>query len=187
MIFPDLKTLSLFGMLFLPGAGMAAQAADLETLVHRSPFSPAPGSVGGAKTEEPESLEFRGLVVDERGTTYSLFDAAAKRSYWVKEGGRGAIRFKAFDAEECVLEVEQNGRALTLPLKSATIATATAPAAVSPARNENRPIRIISRPAAEGSRIIKIAEQLRQRRAERQAATAGRREADAPAVPNPGF
>lgn len=187
MIFPDLKILKSFGLLFLLGTGTGAAAADLQTLVSHSPFAPAP-ELAAAKTEAtPETLEFRGLVVDERGTTYSLFDVAAKRSYWVREDGKGSIRFKAFDAEECVLEVEQDGRALTLPLKSATIATAAIPAAAAPDRIEvRRPGRIVSRPAptsADGARILKIAEQVRQRRAERQAA-AGRLPT---AVPNPGF
>ncbi len=188
MIFPDLKTLKLFGVFFLLGIGADAMAADLQTLVDRPPFSPAPGSAAAKTEAAPETLEFRGLVVDERGTTYSLFDVAAKRSYWVREDGKGSIRFKAFDAEECVLEVEQNGQALTLPLKSATIATAAVSPPTPPVR-AGRPVRILSRPApvsAEGARIMKIAEQVRQRRAERQAA-ARRRQTAGAAASNPGF
>ena len=199
MISPVFKTLRPFGVLFLLDAtGAGAGAADLQTLVNHSPFTP-PATLAETKPEAPETLEFRGLVVDERGTTYSLFDVAAKRSYWVREGGRGAIRVKAFDAEECVLEVEQNGKALTLPLKSATIATSAAvaatPVAAAPGagmpgdRGGRRPVRTTRLPAvaAGDNRLQKIAEQVRQRRAARLTAAGGNKTPAPGPAATPGF
>lgn len=162
------------GVFFLIGFGVCGvlRAADLDALAARSPFA-SPAIAGAIKPQEPDALEFRGLVVDERGTTYSLFDVNAKRSYWVREGGKGLIRVKNFDPEECLLEVEQNGRTLTLPLRSAAIAT-SAPVpvpAVARVRVRRRDSVVILPAVTENDpRAERIAAEVRRRRAARLAA-----------------
>jgi hypothetical protein len=100
-------------------------AMDLTTLVERSPFAP-PGTVGGEQTqaEVPSTLEFRGVVRDGGGLSFSVFDATANRGYWLREGQDGqAIEVRQYLAQENRLEVVHQGRPLTLELKRAAIQT----------------------------------------------------------------
>ncbi|MBC8011109.1 MAG: hypothetical protein H7067_13555, partial [Burkholderiales bacterium] len=114
-----------FGYLFLLTASLCAtglSAMDLQTLVDRSPFAPpASAAAASGPAEQPGTLEFRGIVVDEQGTSYSVFDATASRGYWLREGVDGPIRFKSYNSQETQLEVEQNGRPVKLQMKRATI------------------------------------------------------------------
>lgn len=155
---------------------------DLNTLVERSPFAPPGAKSVEAESAAPSQLEFRGIAADDNGTLFSVYDLAANRGYWVREGGDGVIAVKTFDPAENRLVVEQGGRTLTLSLKRALIqagATGTVAATPSPG---NAPSgsnnRTAANPAADAQRLEAVAAEVRRRRALRNAA-----QPSAPATP----
>jgi hypothetical protein len=163
-------------------AALSAQGMDLNTLVERSPFAPP-----GSKNAEPENvapsqLEFRGIAADDNGTLFSVYDLAANRGYWVREGGEGAITVKTFNTADNQLVVEHGGRTLALSLKRASIQAGAAPAIAaiptpgnaSPGSNN----RTTANPAADAQRLEAVAAEVRRRRALRNAA-----QTTAPATP----
>lgn len=183
-LFPSL--VKPFGYLILLGLGTVSVAGlgamDLQTLVDRSPFSPPKSAVAESGTQDqPGTLEFRGMVVDAAGTSYSVFDVTASRGYWLKEGGDGAIRVKSYSAQDNQLEVEQNGKPVKLQLKRATI-QAGAPMVAAPApRPPSQPGmpqpgggpgvgRPTGEPGADARRLEAVAAEVRRRRALRNAA-----------------
>lgn len=184
-IFP-MKPLALkvFGLACLVTAGAgAARAVDLQTLVDRSPFSP-PGMSGEnpAANEIPPTLEFRGMVTDEGGTAYSIFDTSTNKGRWVRaEDSNSPVQVKGFDPVSNTLEIEQNGRPVKLSLKRSTIQAGQSMAAMTP----NAPAQIPGNPAmpgevrrpdstADARRLEAVAAEVRRRRALRNAANANR-------------
>ncbi len=159
---------------------------DLQTLVDRSPFAPPGGPASTEAPPEAGTLEFRGVVVDESGTAYSVFDATANRGYWVREGGDGPIRVKSYNSQDNLLEIDQNGRSVKLQLKRATIQTgaAIAVSAPRPGNNQARPPQPggspSANPAADARRLEAVAAEVRRRRALRNA-TATQQPPPAPA------
>lgn len=157
--------------LWLIASTLPLAAIDLQTLVNRSPFAPPQASVDTVSVAEPGTLEFRGMVVDEAGTAYSVFDATANRGYWLRDGADGPFRVKNYNAQDSLLEIEQNGRPVKLQLKRATIQAGTAVVAAprptgqpgTPAVNPNAP--------ADARRLEAVAAEVRRRRALRNAAT----------------
>lgn len=172
-----------FLLLLLPLSGAPLAAADFTTLLQRSPFAPAAGpklNTGEAATEQGP-LEFRGMAVDESGPAYSVFDTNQGRGFWIREGDQGPLRVLSFNASESLLEVEQNGQAVTLQLKKATLqnggapvpppVVAVKPGGQAPAVGPNNP---------DGRRLEAVAAEVRRRRALRAAAAA---KPAAPAAP----
>ena len=159
-------------------------AADLQTLVDRSPFGPSGAVAGTVPVAEAGTLEFRGMVVDQGGTAYSVFDASANRGFWLREGENGPIRIKSYQADDNILEVDQGGRAVKLQLKRATIqagaaiAMAPKPAVVNNAQPGGAaPAAAV---AADARRLEAVAAEVRRRRALRNAAANNQ---PAPATP----
>lgn len=189
-----------FGHFFLLGFGALSAAGlsamDLQTLVDRSPFSPPKSAVAdNGQQEQPGTLEFRGMVVDEAGTSYSVFDVSASRGYWVREGGDGPIRVKSYNSQDSQLEVEQNGKPVKLQLKRATIQNG-APMAVAAPRPPSQPGvpppgggPAVARPNGDGSadarRLEAVAAEVRRRRALRNAAANPAAAAQQPAAGQP--
>lgn len=179
------KTPGLLSLLVLALLAPRAPAADLQTLIARSPFAPAGGpqlNLGDAPAEQ-STLEFRGLVIDESGPSYSVFDASQSRGFWIREGGDGPLRVLSYNAQESLLEVEQNGRATKLQLKSASVQNGAAPAprpiaAVQPAGQPGA----VGPSNPDGRRLEAVAAEVRRRRALRNAAAA-KPAAEAPAPP----
>lgn len=170
--FFNVKPLGILLYLCFSLAHSAFAAMDLQTLVDRSPFAPPGTSAGGEAPVEPGTLEFRGVVVDETGTSYSVFDATANRGYWVSEGGDGPIQVKSYNAQDNILEITQNGRAVKLMLKRATIQAGAAMAlAVPRPANTNQTGAPAANPAADAGRLEAVAAEVRRRRALRSAAT----------------
>ncbi len=161
-------------LLVLALAGPALPAADLSTLLQRSPFAPLAGpqiNLGEAAAEQG-TLEFRGMAVDETGASYSVFDSAQSRGFWIREGDEGPLRVLSYNAQESLLEVEQNGRAVKLQLKRATLqngavavpqpVAAVQPGGQPPAVGQSNP---------DGRRLEAVAAEVRRRRALRNAAS----------------
>lgn len=178
------KTPSLYLLFGLATSCAGLAAVDLQTLVDRSPFSPPGLNLTNEPTVQPGTLEFRGMVVDSEGTAYSVFDVTASRGYWLREGVDGPFRVKSYNAQDSLLEIEQNGNPVKLQMKRATI-QAGAPIAATPrptnnqarpagatGNNANRPATNAD-PAADARRLEAVAAEVRRRRALRNAATTG--------------
>lgn len=181
-----------FGLACLLCAGAGAlRAVDLQTLIDHSPFSP-PGQTGENATAEPQgTLEFRGMVTDESGTAYSIFDTSTSKGRWLRpDDSNSAVQVKNFDAASNTLEVEQNGRPVKLPLKRATIQPGQAVAAMVPTAppptnpgNPGNPGEV-RRPdaGADARRLEAVAAEVRRRRALRNATKTQQGQPPAPAA-----
>ena len=167
-------------------SGLGLGAADLQTLIDRSPFAPPQAAAGdAAPPPEAASLEFRGLVTDETGTSYSVFDATANRGFWVREGDpQSQFTVKSYNAQDNLLEIEQNGKPIKLMLKRATTQSGSPVVAAAvprpgmpqpggaPAVNQNS--------AADTKRLEAVAAEVRRRRALRNAAANGQQQTPPP-------
>lgn len=172
-------------------AGSLFGAVDFQPLVDRSPFSAAAGAVNiGATEQQAGPLEFRGLVVDEQGTAYSIFDATTNKGSWLRaDEPNGIVQVKSYDEANSVLEVVQNGKPVKLTLKRATIQAGQSLAAMIPpaapaggGTPQQRPGEVKRDPAADAKRLESVAAEVRRRRALRNAAQPG---AAQPATPAP--
>ena len=172
-------------LLVLPLLGTVVLAADFGALIERSPFAPAAGpklNLGDAAGEQG-TLEFRGMAVDETGASYSVFDTTQSRGFWIREGGEGPLRVVSFDTKESLLEVEQNGRAVKLQLKRATVQNRALamPHPVAAGQPGGPPL-AVGQNNPDGRRLEQVAAEVRRRRALRNAA-AKPGEPGAPAQP----
>jgi hypothetical protein len=160
-------------------------AADLQSLLDRSPFAPPKDQTTGEKPEEQGMLEFRGMVQEGGEATYSVFDATTNRARWLRVGEGDSFKIKHFDASTNQLEVERQGKSLKLLLKRATIQTGSAVvAAPQPGGQPNaRP----GDPANDARRLETVAAEVRRRRALRSNPPPAQAPAPvpAPAAPNP--
>lgn len=163
-------------VLFCSGLGRAA--VDLQTLVDRSPFTPPGQGPDQAGAAEPQgTLEFRGMVTDESGTAYSIFDTSTNKGRWVRaDDSNASVQVKNFDAASNTLEIEQNGKPVKLPLKRATIqagqaVTAMVPNVPAPGATPGAPGAEARKPdaAADARRLEAVAAEVRRRRALRNA------------------
>lgn len=149
----------------------AAASVDLTTLATRSPFMPAAeAGVIGVAPEPVGTLEFRGVVVEPEGTFFSVFDATANRGYWLREGmSDGALRVTRYHSESGAIEIEQNGRAVTLELKQASTAISAKPVLTVSAPTAGHVRRTLrAQPSPEQiARMAQIAKEVRERRAQR--------------------
>jgi hypothetical protein len=168
------------------------RAVDLQTLVDRSPFSPPAQAADGTGTAEPQgTLEFRGMVTDTEGTSYSIFDTTTNKGRWVRaDDANSPVQVKGFDSANNTLEVEQNGKPVKLPLKRAVIQAGQPVSAMVPpmpapnaapanpaAANQNRPDG-----AGDARRLEAVAAEVRRRRALRNSANGTRQGQPAPAA-----
>ncbi len=182
--------LKALGLACALGAGSDGWCAvNLQTLLERSPFAPsgAAAAAAGPQTEQG-TLEFRGMVTDGGGTSYSVFDTTANKGRWVREGDdSGPFKVKGYDAVTNTLEIEQDGRATKLSLKRATI---QAGAPVAAMMNTPAPANGVAAPggdqkraepaAADARRLEAVAAEVRRRRALR---NAGKPQQGQPAPP----
>ena len=181
---------------------VTSRAVDLQTLVDRSPFAPTPQAGDASGSSEPQgTLEFRGMVTDAAGTSYSIFDTTTNKGRWVRaEDSNSPVQVKNFDAASNTLEIEQNGKPVKLPLKRAVIqAGQPITAMVAPAPSPNGPPQGVPAPgqggpqakpdaAADARRLEAVAAEVRRRRALRNTANGTRQgqpaaPAAAPAAP----
>lgn len=195
-LFP-MKSVALkaLGLVCALGAGAGGlRAANLQNLLERSPFAPsgAAAAAAGPQTEQG-TLEFRGMVTDGGGTSYSIFDTTANKGRWVREGDdTGPIKVKGYDAVTNTLEIEQDGRATKLSLKRVTIQAgapvaamlntpAPANAAAAPGGDQKR----AEPAAADARRLEAVAAEVRRRRALRNSAKPPQGQPTTPVPPPP--
>ncbi|MFI5336719.1 MAG: hypothetical protein ACHQ5A_08045 [Opitutales bacterium] len=160
--------------LLLGTAGLgAAETPSLDSLVANSPFAGQAGN-RGRKDAAATPLEFRGVLYEGSTAFFSLYEAATKQSAWVelKEGGLN-YTVKGYDPANSKLQVEYQGRTLTLPLVQAPkTARPMMPVAANPATPPANPggnPNLIP-PAPNPQLPAQIAEEIRRRRALRQQA-----------------
>lgn len=160
-------------------AGAQLRPGLLESLVHDSPFRPGQGGVASAEGGAGQ-FEFRGVVAEADGYSFSVYDAARREADWVKldEPG-GAVVARRYDPAKDTLTIEHNGQMLALNLKHAPVrplaAAPPAPVSPPPLPTTGAP----RTPAAgnappttnvqEAQRLQNIADEIRRRRALRQA------------------
>lgn len=167
----------VFGLLSVLVVSNAAVAVDLQTLIDRSPFAPPGQSAETAAPVAQGTLEFRGVVTDKEGTAYNIFDASTNKGSWVRADDENSpIKVRGYDAANGQLEVEQNGRPVTLTLKRATIQAGQPVAAMGnvPAPNNPNPagpaqVQRNGNGSADARRLEAVAAEVRRRRALRNA------------------
>jgi hypothetical protein len=167
------SSLSLFAAFALAPL-LHAEAPDLQNLIDHSPFS-APVAQGATDAAPVNSvLEFRGMVADADGTSYSVFDTTANKARWLKVGEGDSFKVKQFDSANNQLEVEQQGKVLKLPLKRITIQAGPAIVSAPPPNRQPQPrggpAAAPGDPAADANRLQTVAAEVRRRRAMRNTA-----------------
>jgi hypothetical protein len=117
--------------LALVAAGAVAAAfGQTSVLVVDSPFAPA-GTVPGAAAAKEQAYELAGSSVQGGDVLVCIFDREAKRSSWIPVGGTsGPIRVISYDSFRDRVVVTIAGDRRELALRTATIASTGAAAAV---------------------------------------------------------
>jgi hypothetical protein len=163
------------GLLLVVATGRAATPAtdSLSGLLQNSPFgTPATTT---ATPEAAKALEFRGVFVDRGEAFFSLYDSSTRVSRWVglKEEGNPFV-VRSYDAAKGEVQVDYQGRTLTLGLKQARVVASVAPPvpaagpAPPPAAAGVTPALAAGSQPDEAVRLAQIAEEIRRRRALRQ-------------------
>jgi hypothetical protein len=155
--------------------GLTASAvAKIST---ESPFVPKNGQVMEAQKEN-SPIELRGVMATSEGLMFGIYEPASQKGNWVKanETGNGYV-VKSFDSAKSSVAIEYQGRVQTLTLKEARFdgTVAAVPMAggaqVRPAVMPGGAPAVASNPAEEAKRLENVANEVRRRRAARQAAT----------------
>jgi hypothetical protein len=144
--------------------GLEAGAAD--ALAPTSPFLP-PSAVGAAAAENTP-LELRGILVDEGGYRFSVFDPVRHTGTWARlnEPGHDFV-IKAYDTARDLITLDYQGRILTVALRAAKV-TAVAPAAPAPGPGMSAGAVLNPTPADEVARFNRVKEEIARRRALRE-------------------
>jgi hypothetical protein len=69
--------------LIAAASGVLASAAIAGGLTGVSPFLPSDSAAAGAASEQPVSLELRGLMAGPEGALYCLYDTEKNRCFWL--------------------------------------------------------------------------------------------------------
>ncbi len=169
------KILTLLALSATLGLTLGRAASQLDSLLKDSPFGSAKSTQASDAGNQP--VEFRGVSEENGQVLFSIFDTATKRSRWVTlNDTSGDVVVKSYDAEAHTVALEQNGRTLSLTLKSGPkIAQQNIPPPMPPGLPgaNGTQGQIMPNGAARGpeaQRLQQIAEEIRRRRALRQQA-----------------
>jgi hypothetical protein len=145
-----------------------------------SPFVPKNGQVAAAPTENTP-IELRGVMSAPDGVYFAIYEPSTQKGNWVKAGETGSgYVVRSYDEANNSVSVEYQGRLQTLTLKEAKFdgTAAVAPMiAQQPMVMPNAPQRppggpaVAPTPADEAARLQQVANEVKRRRAARQAAT----------------
>ena len=113
---PALRRFGLCASLLL---GVAVRAET--KLAATSPFLPPEGA-GGAGAAENTPLELRGILRDDEGYRFSIFDPVKKSGQWVRlnEPGHDFV-VRTHDVSRDAVTLDFQGRTLNLTLRSAKV------------------------------------------------------------------
>ena len=133
--------------------------------------------------ESANGLEFRGVFTDQGEWFFSLYETGKRTSLWVGLNEPGnPFTVRSYDAAKETVTVEYQGRTLTLALKQAVIQPAEpvanrvapggGPGNVAQPAGGAAPANVAGAPtsADEASKLARITEEIRRRRALRQQA-----------------
>ena len=147
-----------------------------ESLLRNSPFMPS-GSAAAVQPTQPGRLELRGILAMGGTPRFTIFDTSNNRAVWLAVGeSDGGIRVSAYDPSVEAVTVELDGQSQRLTMKEAQIVN-VAVAMPTPSANvmPSQPAAANPVPAANEQEIQerrnRIVEELRRRRALRQAPT----------------
>lgn len=157
-----------FALLCCLGLGlMRARAAN--SLAPTSPFLPP--ATAAATATEATPLELRGIMMDESGYRFSVFDPVRHTGTWVRlnEPGHDFV-IRAHDATRDIVTLDYQGRVLTLSLRTAKVSSApvAAPALAPGNPGGNPPVVLNPTPADEVARFNRVKEEIARRRAQRE-------------------
>ena len=148
--------------------GLTARAAT--PLAPSSPFLP-PETVGTAAATENTPLELRGILVDEGGYRFSIFDPVKHTGTWARLNEAGYdFLVKAHDAAHDTITLSYQGRTMTLPLHTAKVVVVAPvePGKVAPQIEGSAMMPVGATkltPAEEAARFNAIREEIARRRA----------------------
>jgi hypothetical protein len=140
-------------------------------LAPSSPFLPPNAS--GAPAAENNPIELRGILVDDGGYRFSIFDPTRHTGTWVRlnEPGHDFV-VKSHDPGRDIVTVDYQGRILTLPLRtSKVVVVAAPPMPTGPQLVQNGgsgPVVLNPTPADEVARFNRVKEEIARRRALRE-------------------
>jgi hypothetical protein len=158
-----------------------------------SPFIPKNGQAVAAPAENTP-IELRGVMTAPDGVHFAIYEPATQKGNWVKLGEAGSTYVvRSYDEANTSVAVEYQGRLQTLTLKEAKFdgTAAVVPMAVQQPNMPGPQVRpaagapaIAPNPADEAARLQQVANEVKRRRAARQAATqAGNTNPPAPGTP----
>lgn len=173
----------LFAIPLLAGDLLAAASgAGFDNLLNNSPFQPPPNNNAPAAAA-PETLELRGIVMENGRASLNIYDTTTKKAEWVSVDEPGhAFVVRSFDSNSDTATIEVNRRTLSLSLKRATVQLATAapiapvpvpvggaPAVPGQPPGVAAPVNTVINPSTgaspDQSRLQAIADEIRRRRA----------------------
>jgi len=149
---------------------LAQGARAAGALAPTSPFLP-PAAAGAAAVENTP-LELRGILVDEGGYRFSVFDPARHTGTWARlnETGHDFV-IKAYDTTRDLVTLDYQGRILTVSLHTAKVTAAPAgPGPVAGGAGPGGPAVLNPTPADEVARFNRVKEEIARRRALREQA-----------------
>ncbi len=166
----------------LTAPGLAGGGGAWGQLAAKSPFLPAAGAAAAAAPAADQPLEFRGYMETSEGTRYRIYDPAKKTGIWVmlnQADREFGVTAKRHDPEQNTLELEFQGRALTLAMRKPKIVSSGSAPQVLPApagAQANVPPAVTQAvvlnptPADEQRRLDAVAAEVARRRALREQA-----------------
>ena len=148
-------------------------ARGANSLAPTSPFMP-PAAVGAPQAEN-NPLELRGIMVDDSGYRFSIFDPTRHAGTWARlnEAGHDFV-IKSHDVARDVVTLDYQGRVLTLALRNAKVAiVAPQPLNMSGGPQPTPgggvgPVVLNPSPADEVARFNRVKEEIARRRALRE-------------------
>lgn len=161
--------------------GLSLMAAAQAAISTESPFIPKNGQVAAAPTENAP-IELRGVMSAPDGVYFAIYEPSTQKGNWVKAGETGSgYVVRSYDEANNSVSVEYQGRLQTLTLKEAkfdgTAAVTMPMVAQQPIVMPNAAQRppggatVAPTPADEAARLQQVANEVKRRRAARQAAT----------------
>ncbi len=159
--------------------GLGLTTSLMARISTESPFVPKNGQAMAAPTEN-SLIELRGVMTTPDGLRFGIYEPGSQKGNWVKanETGFGYV-VRSYDADKLAASVEYQGRVQALMLKEARFDGTGAPVPppnIIPGPQMRPPgpgaPAVTTNPADDAKRLEQVANEVRRRRAARQAASA---------------
>jgi len=101
-------------------AAAASPADKVNRLLSDSPFGAARAGTTAGKIPE-EALEFRAVLEENGARIFSIFEAKTQRSTWIElQHPVNGLTVESYDDRKEIVQVEYQGKHLTLPIRQAS-------------------------------------------------------------------